>query len=318
MTNRSRKSRNDVKGGAKKRTDRQPRNLNGLLTQQRLTVGGMTAFAVAFAYVAANALWYQPHVHTGAFFATRTTPEPVLPIAATGESAQQTAAVEHDEGPEGDTVIRLEQEQPIPPSRPARPDAERMSAAPTAPDFNDIPPRPAPAGTVSEEDRVRAVQTLLAGLDLYDDEIDGLNGPNTREAIEAYQIKVGLAATGRIDDDLLEELGRADLTSAPSQEVAAIAMPQPEPQQMASVEAEPQTRTDAIETSSSRAAPDALEQRIRAGLKAFGNDGIAVEGPMDDRTRAAIMEFQSLFGLEPDGRPSSEVYAKMQEIGLIN
>ena len=33
--------------------------------------GGATAFLVALSFVSANALWYQPYAHSGAFFATR-------------------------------------------------------------------------------------------------------------------------------------------------------------------------------------------------------------------------------------------------------
>ena len=38
-----------------------------------MLVGGTTAFIVALSYVSANAIWYQPHFHSGAFFATRDT-----------------------------------------------------------------------------------------------------------------------------------------------------------------------------------------------------------------------------------------------------
>jgi peptidoglycan hydrolase-like protein with peptidoglycan-binding domain len=58
--------------------------------------------------------------------------------------------------------------------------------------------------------------------------------------------------------------------------------------------------------------------KIQAGLKAFGNDKIEIDGVMGNRTRAAIREFQSLFGLPVTGEPSEEVYAKMREIGLTN
>ena len=36
------------------------------------------------------------------------------------------------------------------------------------------------------------------------------------------------------------------------------------------------------------------------------------------RTKAAIREFQSLFGLPETGEPDEAVYAKMREIGLTN
>src|SRR5690242_17679142 len=36
-----------------------------------LAVGATTAFLVAFSFVSANALWYQPHFYKEAFFSTR-------------------------------------------------------------------------------------------------------------------------------------------------------------------------------------------------------------------------------------------------------
>src|SRR5262245_54637346 len=45
--------------------------VGGALARNPLLVGGTTAFIVALSYVSANAIWYQPHFHSGAFFATR-------------------------------------------------------------------------------------------------------------------------------------------------------------------------------------------------------------------------------------------------------
>ncbi len=43
----------------------------GLIARNPTLVGGTTAFLVALSFVSTNALWYQPHAHSGAFFATR-------------------------------------------------------------------------------------------------------------------------------------------------------------------------------------------------------------------------------------------------------
>ena len=66
------------------------------------------------------------------------------------------------------------------------------------------------------------------------------------------------------------------------------------------------------------AVPDARIVKVQAGLKAFGNDDIQLDGVVGSRTRAAIREFQSLFGLPETGEPDPEVYAKMREVGLTN
>src|SRR5690606_10525323 len=73
-----------------------------------------------------------------------------------------------------------------------------------------------------------------------------------------------------------------------------------------------------VQVASTEPVNDPLIERIQAGLKAFGNDGIEVDGIVGEDTRAAIREFQSLFGLEVTGEPDAALLAKMREIGLTN
>ena len=232
------------------------------LIRNRLAIGGVTAFTVAFSYVAANALWYQPHAHGGAFFETR---------PASAVSVQPVA--EPDMPAEGETVIRLEREQ---------------AANPT--------PDSSAAGNVVQkgDPMVETVQRVLAGLNLYEGDVDGLNGPQTRGAIEAYRKMVGLEISAAIDTPLLTQLGVG------GQEAATRGTP----------------GTDMMPTASAATGGDARVMRIQAGLKAFGNEGIEIDGVVGSRTRSAIKEFQSLFGLPETGDPDEGVYVKMREIGL--
>jgi peptidoglycan hydrolase-like protein with peptidoglycan-binding domain len=132
--------------------------------------------------------------------------------------------------------------------------------------------------------------------------VDGLTGPQTGQAIEAYQKSVGLPASGHIDGFLLKRLGILDAAAS-----ANIPAPAPRPQ---------------VDTATTQSvSPDADKARIvkiQAGLKAFGNDGIELDGMMGPKTTSGIKEFQSLFGLPVNGQPDAETYAKMQEVGLIN
>lgn len=245
--------------------------LAGLLMRHRAAVGGTTAFAIAFAYVAANALWYQPHAHGGAFFATR--PPVAMPAPARLEQPEapvDAAAVE--------TIIRIEREK--------LKGREGGAATPPAPKGDPV---------------VEEVQRILSGLNLYSGTVDGLTGPQTRSAIEAYRKMVGLSASAEIDDHLLAQLG-----ARPRSASGAAPLPQGSP------------GTDMIETSSAPPRGDAMVMRIQAGLKAFGNDGIEIDGVVGSRTRAAILEFQSLFGLAETGEPDQAVYAKMRDIGLTD
>jgi peptidoglycan hydrolase-like protein with peptidoglycan-binding domain len=251
--------------------------LGGTLARNPVLVGGTTAFIVALSYVSANAIWYQPHFHTGAFFATRDNnyagpPDPAM---------QQT-------------TIRIE-----------RPGEARPV------------PKPDPV--------VEKVQAVLKSMSLYEGEVDGLNGPNTRTAIAAYRKTIGMPVSGEIDEALLEQLGARETTAGITPEQPATAEPETartgaepavvqEPAPIASLPERPQTVSAKAEEP---ADADPMVKKIQAGLKAFGNDSMEIDGLMGSRTKSAIREFQSLFGLPVTGEPSEELYAKMREIGLV-
>jgi len=223
-----------------------------------LAVGSTTAFVVAFSFISANALWYQPHFYNAAFFSTR--------------------------NPE------VRQDAPARTSAPAPAPRAAATAAPAA----TPPAKPDPL--------IQKVQASLAERGLYSGPIDGLAGPQTDQAIAAYQKSADLPASGHIDGFLLKRLGILDAQSS-----AKIPAPAPRPE------------IDAATTQS--VAPDADTARImkiQAGLKAFGNDGIELDGKMGPKTTAGIKEFQSLFGLPANGQPDAGTYAKMHEVGLIN
>ena len=126
--------------------------LLGLIGRNPTLVGGSTAFLVALSFVSANALWYQPHAHSGTFFATR-------------EMLRTDPAPEPEE-----TTILIERPEPL-----------------------QEPPQ------IEGDPTVKDVQQTLKQLNFYDGEVDGLYGPNTRLAIQAYQSKIGLPVTGKAD-----------------------------------------------------------------------------------------------------------------------
>ncbi|RWF29931.1 MAG: peptidoglycan-binding protein, partial [Mesorhizobium sp.] len=165
---------------------------------------------------------------------------------------------------------------------------------------------------VKTDPTVEQVQGILKDLDFYSGTVDGISGPNTRKAIQAYQQKVGLPATGEIDAVLLDQLGARQTTAA---------IPHPVPRPVDSVAA-PAVAPAPIPVSApadaAAPAPDARIVKIQAGLKAFGNDDMQLDGVVGARTKAAIKEFQSLFGLPQTGEPDEIVYVKMREIGLTN
>ncbi|MEO9339871.1 peptidoglycan-binding protein [Mesorhizobium sp. SB112] len=253
---------------AKKRVQQRPgvlhdgaAALGGFVSRNPVLVGGSTAFLVALFYVSANALWYQPHAHLGAFFATRD----FMPVPTVSRVEQELAD-------EPETTFQIE--------RPAEPVEEVRGGDPL----------------------IARVQTILKELNFYSDAVDGLSGPGTRRAIAAYQTKMGLKASGEIDAELLDQLGASE--------------------KQASAPPTPTLRRDITNAITppkpvAEVRPEARTAKIQEGLRAFGNEGIEVDGKIGARTTAAIKEFQSLFGLSESGQPDEAVYVKMKEIGLI-
>jgi len=252
------------------------------IAERPVGVGGVTAFAITFAFVAANAIWYQPHQHKSAFFQTRHLPprEPADPVEVTRLEL----------APELDLP-----EQALQPTPVARP---QQTGQPVT-----VPTQAAPGTPPDARQAVIAeVQRVLAELKLYSGDIDGLTGPQTDRAVQAYRERLGLAPDGGIDGALLRHLGA---TSRAEGETAAF-------------ETAARAATDQMQTASAPAAGDQRVMRIQAGLRAFGNQGIDLDGRVGPRTVAAIKEFQSLFGLSETGEPDDATYAKMQEIGLTD
>ena len=251
------------------------------LMRHRVFVGGLTAFAVAFAYVAANALWYQPHAHGGAFFPTRPAAEPASQLQSQVDAPWRAVAAQ----------------QQMPDKMDVEAIIRRQAATPAL----EAEPQPASA-EASGDAAVEDVQRMLAALDLYDGDVDGISGPQTESAVASYRKMTGLPVSSDIDAELIERLRSSERAVVPTPAPTAA---EPEPDRMATA-------------TTTTAEPDPMVERIQAGLKAFGNEGIEVDGVVGERTRLAILEFQSLFGLPQTGEPDQALYAKMREIGLTN
>ncbi|PLP59695.1 peptidoglycan-binding protein [Mesorhizobium loti] len=244
--------------------------LGEAIANNPVLVGGSTAFLVTLFYVSANALWYQPGLHAGAFFATR--------------------GYQHFPAPaqmEPETTINIE-----------RPEPQAFAVRGTTPPV---------AVVVKSDPIVQRVQGVLKDIGYYDGTVDGLTGPATRKAIEAYRQKMGLPVSGNIDEALLDQLGIASTTAS--------VVPQPAPRNEVTGAA---TNQPAASAAQDQQKLDARIVKIQAGLRAFGNNDIKTDGVIGGRTKSAIREFQSLFGLPETGEPDEAVYAKMREIGLTN
>lgn len=261
-----------------------------LIASNPAIAGGTTAFLVTLGFISANALWYQPEGHDGVFFRTR--PDLVFkPIkhdsSLPGSSSQNKTSV--------DAPIRKVKSVPVPKSQ--DPIAAAINGEPVL----------APGG----DPEVAKLQEKLLALGFYTGTVDGISGKGTRAAIDAYRkatADMGIEAEPTVDNA--------------SETTASIAVPakKPEPtEEKATVQkVSASAEHNAVADTGGGGLSPAEIVRIQAGLRAFGNDKVEIDGKIGASTQDAVSEFQKLFRLPVTGEPDEKLLAKMQEIGLIN
>ncbi len=317
-----------------------------IVARNPVVAGGATAFLVTLGFVASNAIWYQPQAHDGVFFKTR--PEQVFRAVAkdNSEAARRLTG----------NVAAQEPVRQITGNE-AAPATEKPQAVATLPettvDGGDLPAL-APNG----DKQVAIMQYNLKQLGFYSGNVDGLTGPQTRAALEQWQnVQAKLApdqnnAAKPAEKQLSIEEAIAVAVPATRPETQSVTRPETLTENSAravpvaekrsasimvrTAEKTPvqavrsnsasrnTTETTAVvqpvsvRTSSGQTVSAEELVRIQAGLKAFGNDMVVVDGVPGKTTEDAIREFQKLFRLNVSGKPDSELIGKMREIGLIS
>ncbi|URQ74189.1 MAG: peptidoglycan-binding protein [Candidatus Ochrobactrum gambitense] len=291
--------------------------------------GGATAFLVVMSFVSANALWYQPEAHNAVFFRTRPdfvfkpTPRAVLPGSAAASQPEakpvETATVEPQ--PTGNTTAQGVSDADL--------SADRMHVTAT----DDMLPALAPNADLE----IARLQQRLSMLGVYKGPVDGFTGPQTREAVDrwrALQQKLGVqqaSVPAQVESPTPAQ--QDDVAKA----IEVVAVPTPRPQlsaQPAVLKSETPAKTKpdlaAYQKPVQKKEPTVASAgpaekissqdiiRVQAGLKAFGNDMVPVNGQQGKATESAIREFQKLFNLRQTGEIDSTLIAKMREIGLIS
>lgn len=265
-------------------------------------LAGAGGFAVV-TYASVNALYLQNGAHPSAFFETR---QPADHRRHALRSDEQQTGIEPGDGAPvtrivfDDTAAETPASRPVPQTRPSAgiDDAERTAQVAVA-------PGPAP----ELQDPTAELQQMLATLGFYDAAVDGIAGPRTQAAVEAYKTSVGLRGIELSADELLTSLRNNMVVTA------AIPRPRPEPS-AAPTTADPTSGRVGEAVSAPVADPDVL--RVQAGLKAFGNDDIRVDGVAGEQTRVAVREFQALFRLPVTGEIDAGLLDKMVAVGLID
>lgn len=287
------------------------------IVRNPVLTGGATAFAVVMGFVSANALWYQPEAHNAVFFKTRTdfvfkaTPRAYLPGTAPVVKTEDTASTQPAET------------SPQPQTETAELSLDRLQVTGSV---DEMLPALAPNADVE----IARLQQRLLTLGIYQGAVDGFTGPQTREAIERWQAlqqKVGAPSQKSAvmlpkEDDVAKFIDMSVPTPRPQPAVLKVETPKKRAPDLASLESKPvQAKKQPVELAAFQPQAQISSQdivRVQAGLKAFGNEMVSVDGVPGKSTQDAIREFQKLFKLPVTGEVDATLISKMREIGLIS
>lgn len=267
------------------------------------TAGGATALFVAMTFFTANAVYFQDRQHPSALFATR--PELAEAVPSAAPAAEPVRTVKEAAEPKATRFAEVKEK------------AEQ--AHPVIPANAPVPTRRPEIQTAELVDEksdqsLAGIQDMLAKLGYYEGAVDGLRGPRTDSAIDAYKQKAGLRGIELTQDELMTSL-RNNLG-------VTAAIPEPRPEASAGSEVT-QMVADLIASASDGSAPlpdripSAEVVKVQAALRAFGNTDIVVDGVRGEQTEAAVREFQALFHLPVTGEIDGTLLDKMRAVGLI-
>ncbi len=305
--------------------------LGRALARHPRSVGGFAAFAVAFGFIAANALWYQPGLHPSPIFSTRDTSD-FNALAGVNRNAHLKP------DPDSVTTFKIERETAADAG-----EAPAAGDAVTAADPANPALQPATDAAFAENAAlVIAIQSELARRGLYEGVADGVIGPRTEAAIAVFQKSIGVEANGLVSPELLAALktdgsvtaavpksrpvealdpAAADPVAAAIRSASTPVVTAPtKPQGAARAAAtKPDVTPPAALPVSLRgtAADAALVMEIQRGLANIAYTDVSIDGVAGEQTRAAIRRFERHYRLPETGEPSETVLKKLRDIGAL-
>ncbi|TNM65704.1 peptidoglycan-binding domain-containing protein [Aliirhizobium smilacinae] len=255
------------------------RGIGGAIARNPKATLYATTFIVAFSFVAANALWYQPAGHLSPFLATRDARDPNA-IAGYRQTRQADPAdvttfrIERapsggQNSPAQSSSSQSAPRQPSSGQTVASPVAQPAIQAPAAVPVDDIRSiiagqtqggQSAPASSAGDPALVAGIQRELARRGIYQGTDDGLMGPRTETAILFFEEASGLPQRGVATPELL-----AVLQSPSRSQAQAAATPLPIPRQAPRADAQKAEVPKAeAQRSASRTAAQPYVQQVKA------------------------------------------------------
>lgn len=287
------------------------------LAQHPRGIAGLLCVSVAFSFVAANALWYQPENHPAPFLRTRDQHDPnaiagFRPLQRQSDEDVTTFRIERARG---DDPVR----QLIPTQEPARlsaPDVPQQKVAAQQPASDPVRDLIAhPQQDLAQQHGAQSVpHSAEPGLE------------QAQAAPPAAHIAVPIQRpSGNLsgDDPVAAAIRTAQRQPAPKPpaDIPAVA----KANKAAAQENLPATRISAQPASGTVQAANGtnvsdsmnLIMQIQRGLVNIAYTDVTVDGVAGSQTKAAIRHFQKHYRLPENGEPSELVLRKLKSIGAL-
>lgn len=158
-----------------------------------MAASGLIVFAVGALVVSSNALYGQPNVHPSPFFfdaSARTTAAPNVQTPVTPAVMTDPIQTTREIAPSS--------VNPAPIVSPAVTPAVEQSSIISG----------SSEATVTNEKLARA-QSILQSLGMFSGKVDGFYGPQTAEAIRAFELRAGLSPKGALDAAVIDRILRS-------------------------------------------------------------------------------------------------------------
>ena len=164
-----------------------------------------------------------------------------------------------------------------------------------------------------ENPLIKAVQTELQAMGLYQGPLDGRMGAQTRAAIEAYELSAGLSVTGEPSPRLVSHIRLSNdaTVSTASLQQSAPSLQSSEDALDAIAALIARESAEEATTSGLLPRPDETVKSVQFNLKQLGFDPGPVDGLMGPGTERAIRAFQTAHGLPVTGQPDNELMRKL-------
>ena len=162
--------------------------------------------------------------------------------------------------------------------------------------------------TLKYDPLVEDVQRELLATGHFQGLVDGVTGPKTKVAVEAYQRENEIDVTGAVSKQLLEHIQytrklsqAAEFTGSVSPQVA---QPAPKPLKLAPPQVKPKP--------AAVAKGDKAIVRVQERLARLGYDPGSRSGQLDEGTRSAILIFEMDHGLPMQGKISKALLTSLK------